>query len=120
MLVHHIVVFKRVFANVEIVAFNAGLGLGDGIGDEAIFNHIVLAYPEPFHDILQAVAAESANQIVFGRNEELRRTRVALPTGAAAELIINAPSLVALGADDMETALVLRLLSKLRIRRITT
>ena len=48
--------------------------------------------------------AEQPHQVVFERYEELRRTRVALTAGAAAQLTVDATRLVALGADDRQTA----------------
>ena len=41
---------------------------------------------------------------VFERQVEARRARVALAAGAAAQLVVDAPRLVALGADDVQAA----------------
>ena len=58
----------------------------------------------PVHQLRDALGAEEAHQVVFERQEELRRARIALTTRAAAQLAIDAPRLVALGADDVQTA----------------
>ena len=47
-----------------------------------------------------AVRAEQPHQVVFERDEELRRARVALAAGTAAQLAVDAARFVALGADD--------------------
>ena len=47
---------------------------------------------------------EETHQVVFEREEELRRARIALTAGAAAQLAVDAPRLVALGADDVQAA----------------
>ena len=48
--------------------------------------------------------AEDAHQVVFHRQVEAARARVALPSRPAAQLIVDAPRLVPLGADDVEPA----------------
>ena len=48
--------------------------------------------------------AEDAHQIVIEREIEAAFARVALTAGAAAELVVDAAGLVALGAEDEETA----------------
>ena len=48
--------------------------------------------------------AEDAHQVVLQRQEELRTARIALAARAAAELVVDAPALVALRADDAEAA----------------
>ena len=53
---------------------------------------------------LHAVAGEDAHQVVFERQVEAARARVALAAGAAAELVVDAARLVALGAEDVQAA----------------
>ncbi len=48
--------------------------------------------------------AEYAHEIVLEGQIETARSRIALAAGAAAQLIVDAPRLVALGADDVQTA----------------
>src|SRR5690606_23900494 len=47
---------------------------------------------------------EQAHEVVLERDVEAARSRVALAAGAAAELVVDAPRLVPLGADDVEAA----------------
>src|SRR5258705_13323751 len=42
------------------------------------------------------------HQVVFKRDEELARSRVALAARAPTQLIVDAPALVALGANDVQ------------------
>ena len=51
-----------------------------------------------------ALAAEDAHQVVFERQVEARAARVALAAGAAAQLVVDAARLVALGAEDVQAA----------------
>ena len=60
--------------------------------------------PELQHQILHALAAEDAQQIVLQREIEAGTAGVALAAGASAQLIVDAPRLVALGADDVQAA----------------
>src|SRR5262245_51933150 len=59
---------------------------------------------------VHALGAKDAHQIVVEREIELGAAGVALTAGAAAELIVDAPALVTLGADDVEAARLERLL----------
>ena len=53
---------------------------------------------------VHALGAEDAHQVVFEREIEQRAAGVALAAGAAAQLVVDAAALVALGADDEKTA----------------
>ncbi len=48
--------------------------------------------------------AEDAHQVVFERQVEAARAGIALAAGTAAQLVVDAPRLVALGADDVQAA----------------
>ena len=58
--------------------------------------------PELLHQAGDPVRAEDAHQVVFEREVEAGRARVALTAGAAAQLVVDAPRFVALGGDDVE------------------
>ncbi len=104
LLVHDVVVLEQVFADVEVVGLDLVLGVGDGAGDQAVLDGLALFHAEAGHQSLNALGAEDAQQVVFQRQEEARRAGIALAAGAAAQLIVDAPALVALGADDVEAA----------------
>ena len=65
---------------------------------------VVIVDAEAFHHALDLVAAEHAHQVVFQRQVEAARTRVALAGGAAAQLVVDAAGFVAFGADDVQAA----------------
>ena len=50
------------------------------------------------------VAGEEADEVVLAGEVEARLAGVALAAGAAAELVVDPPRLVALGAEDVEAA----------------
>ena len=56
------------------------------------------------HQARDAVRREALHERVLEREVEARRARVALATGAAAQLVVDAPRVVALGADDVQPA----------------
>jgi hypothetical protein len=58
----------------------------------------------PLHEAFDAVAAEAVNDIVFEGDIETGAAGVTLPSGAAAELVIDASGFMAFGADDMHAA----------------
>ena len=60
--------------------------------------------PEAFHQPGDAVGPEDAHEVVLERQVEPRRPGVALPAGAATQLVVDAARLVPLGADDVQPA----------------
>ena len=66
--------------------------------------HLALLRAHPVHQASDALRAEQAHQVVLEREEELTRARVALTAGTAAQLAIDAPRLVPLRADDVQTS----------------
>ena len=82
--VDDVVVFQQVLADVEVVALDAALGVFDGARHQAVFDGLALLHAEFVHDLLHPFGAEDAQQVVFERQEEARRARIALPAGASA------------------------------------
>src|SRR6185437_5107296 len=58
----------------------------------------------PSRCISPEMRSEDAHQIVFEREVEARRAGIALAAGAAAQLVVDAARLVALGRDDVQPA----------------
>ncbi len=67
---------------------------------------LALLRAAPVHPGRDPVGAEQPHQVVFEREEEDRLARVALAAGAAAQLPVDAPGFVPLGADDLEPGLL--------------
>ena len=64
----------------------------------------VLLEAQPLHEPGDPLRGEPLHEVVVERQVEARRARVALAAGAAAELVVDAPAVVALGADDVQAA----------------
>ena len=68
------------------------------------FDGHVLFHAQAQHEVLHALAAENAQQVVLQGEEEARAAGIALASGAAAKLVVDAPGFVALGAHDAQAA----------------
>ena len=106
LLVHHVVVFERALADLEVVLLDALLGLADGAVEQRVLQLLAFFEAHLLHVLDDLVRAEQAHQIVFERDEEVRGAGVALARAAAAQLAVDAARLVAFGADDVQAARV--------------
>ena len=104
LLVHDVVVLEQVFAGGEVLRFDLLLRALDRLGHHAVLDRHAFFHAEPLHQAGDAARAEDAHQVVFERQIEPRRAGVALAAGAAAQLVVDAPRFVALGADDVQAA----------------
>ena len=104
LLVDHVVELDDALADVEVEALDPGLGALDRLADEARLDRHVLLEAHPLHQAGDALRGEALHQVVVERQVEARRARVALAAGAAAELVVDPPAVVALGADDVQAA----------------
>ena len=64
----------------------------------------VLFHAQAQHEVLHALAAENAQQVVLQGEEEARAAGIALAAGAAAKLVVDAAGFVALGGHDVQAA----------------
>src|SRR5579859_5480600 len=103
LLVHHVVVLDHVLAGVEVHALDLLLRAGDRTRDPRVLDRLDL---EAVHQPADPVRRrpDDLHQVVFERDEEAAGARVALTARAAAELVVDASRLVALGADDVQAA----------------
>ena len=104
LLVDDVVELDDALADVEVEALDAGLGALDRLRHEARLDGDVVVEAEPLHQAGHPVRGEALHQVVLERQVEARRARVALAAGAAAELVVDAARVVALGADDVQPA----------------
>ena len=104
LLVHHVVVLEEVLADGEVLRLDLLLRALDGARHHAVLDRHAFFHAEPLHQAGDAVGPEDAHQVVFEREVEARRARVALAAGAAAQLVVDAPRLVPLGAEDVQAA----------------
>ncbi len=99
-----VVEVQQVLADVEVVRLHLALRVGDLLGDQRAFDDVVFLQAHPRHHLLYPVGGEDAHQVVFQRQVEAGRTRIALAAGTPAQLVVDAAALVALGADDVQAA----------------
>ena len=108
LLVHHVVVLEDALADQVVLLLDLALGVLDLLREHLGLDRLLLALlaggAEAVEDAVDAVAGEQAHEVVLGGEEEARLAGVALAAGAAAELVVDPPRLVALGADDVEPA----------------
>src|SRR5512140_3166356 len=103
--VHHVVVFEEMLPDVEVVPLDLLLGVLDRAVDERVLDRLPLLHPQLLHDRRDPVGAEDPEQVVLEREVEARGARVALPSRAAAQLVVDPAGLVALRPDDVEPSL---------------
>src|SRR5262249_57331284 len=89
-------------ADVEVVRLDLLLGVADGAGDEAMLDRDALLHAELLHDVLHAIGAEDAQQVVFQREVEARRSRITLPARTPAQLVVDAAGLAAPGPAGVQ------------------
>ena len=99
-----VVEFQQVLADVEVAGFDLLLRLLQRLVDPGMDDGLALFQAEPRQHAVEPVGAEDPHQIVFQRQEEFRASGIALAAGAAAQLVVDAPRFMALGADDVEPA----------------
>ena len=104
LVVGDVVVLEQLLADVEVPRFDFSLRGLDRARDHRVLDRLALGHLQHHHDAVDALAGEDAQQRVLERHVEARAARVALAAGAAAQLVVDAPRLVALGADDVQAA----------------
>ena len=104
LLVHDVVVFEQMLADVEVVRLDFLLRVFDRARYPSMLDGLVVLHPDSAHQALETVGAEDAEQVVLERHVESRRAGVALASRAAAQLVVDAARLVALGAEDVQAA----------------
>ena len=65
LLVHHIIIFDKVFTNIKIVRFHLGLSILNGPADQIVLNRLAFLHAQPLHDAGHSLAPEYPQQIVF-------------------------------------------------------
>ncbi|MCE2806030.1 MAG: hypothetical protein LW700_12590, partial [Gemmataceae bacterium] len=82
------------------------LRLLDLAGEEAPLDGLAVLHAHAGHDAGDELAVVAAHQVVIEGDEELAAAGIALAAGAASELVVDAAGIVALGADDVQAALL--------------
>ena len=102
--VHDVVVLEDVLAGLEVLRLDLALRVGDRAGDPLVLDRDVVGDLEDLEHPVDPVGLEEPHQLVLQGEVEPRLTRVALTAGPATQLVVDAPGLVPLGADDVEAA----------------
>ena len=100
--VDHVVELDDALADVEVEALDARLRALDRARHELRLDGHVLVQPQALHEPGHPFVGEALHEVVIEREVEPRRARVALSAGAATQLVVDAPRVVALRADDVQ------------------
>ena len=100
LIVHHIVEFQKLLADIKVAAFDLGLRPLERFVDPRMNDGLAFLHAELGQNAIQTLRPENAHQVVFKGKVERRTTRIALTAGPAAQLIVDTPALVPLGAKD--------------------
>ena len=101
MFVHDVVILEQLLANLEVVRLHLLLGVLNRAGHHAMLDGHPFLHAKLQHEVGDSFGSEDPEEVIFQGEIEPRRTRVALTTGSAAQLVVNPPALVSLGADDV-------------------
>ena len=108
LVVDDVVVLQEVLADLEVALFNAPLTGFERLVHPRVNNGFPFLNAEPTHDCVEPVGGEDAQKIVFQADIEFRLAGIALAAGTAAQLIVDAPAFMALGAEHIEPARIKR------------
>ena len=102
--VQHVVVLQDVLADLEVLRLDLALRRLDRAGDDLGLERHVVADAGGRHEAVDHAGVEQPHQVVLHRQVEPALARVALPAGTAAQLVVDPPRLVPLGAEHVEPA----------------
>ena len=102
--IHHVVVLQKAFAAPEVVLFDLLLGALNALGHHGVLDHVALLMPHAVHQAGNAFRAKKAHQVVFKRDKKLRRSRISLTPRASAQLAVHAARVMALCANNGQSA----------------
>ncbi len=92
LIVRDVVIFQQLLAGVEIVLLDPPLRPLDLASQHAALDRFAGLHAHPRHERLHPRRiAENTHQVIFERQVEAARARIALTAGSAAQLIVDAP-----------------------------
>src|SRR5437868_6846017 len=94
------VVDREDMADLAVLGLDLLLRALDGLDDHTVLDRHAFFHTQALHQAGDAIRSEDAHEVVFERQVESGRARIALPARAPAQLIVDAPRLVTLGRDD--------------------
>ena len=102
--VHHIVELEQLLADVEVARLDLGLRAFKRFVHPGVNDRLALFHPQRREHFFQTFTAENAHQIVFEAQEKGRLARIALTTGATAQLVVDTAAFMALGGQHEKPA----------------
>ena len=78
LVIHHIIIFQNVFANIEIARLNFLLRALQRFIDPRMHNRLAVFQAQTLQHAVHAVRAENTHQVIFKAEEKARAPRVAL------------------------------------------
>jgi hypothetical protein len=112
--IQNVIVFQKMLPDIEICTLHLGLRLRNSLRHKSHVNRHIVGNVEPFHKSFDAVAAEDAHEVILKRQKESRRTWITLTPGTPAELVVNPPRFMPLGADYVKPSNIPHGLSLIR------
>ena len=104
LIVGNVVVLEELLTNVKVAGLDFELRLFDLTRHDARFNRLAIRNAQTGHDVLHPITAEDTNQRVLSRQVEATRSSIALPSSAAAQLVIDTARLMPLSTHDAQAA----------------
>ncbi len=107
--VEDLVVLQNVLTGLEVLLLDLRLRGRDRARDHLVLDRDVVRHVGHGHHALDHLGLEQTHQVVAQREVEPGLAGVSLTAGTTAQLVVDAPRLVPLGAEDVEAAEVLDL-----------
>ncbi len=104
LVVHHVVVLQDLLADVEVARLDLLLSHLQALVHPAMRDRLAFLEAERAHHAVHALRTEDAHQVVVEREVELGAAGIALAARTAAQLVVDAAALVALGAEHVKSA----------------
>ena len=104
LLIHNLIVLQEVLTDAVVVVLDLLLGILDGLGQHLVLNLLSFRHAHGVKHIHQPLGTEQLHQVIFQGNVEAGFTRVSLTAGTSAQLVIDSSRLMALCADDLQSA----------------
>ena len=104
LIVEHIVEFQDVLADFEVAGFDFLLRFFERLVDPGMGDRLAFFETQALQNRIHALRPEDAHQIVLQAEIEFRGAGIALAARPAAQLIVDAPAFVALGAENEQAA----------------
>jgi hypothetical protein len=104
LIVHHVVIFDDLLADVVVARLDLLLRGLDRLGQPLAADRLAIGDVVAHHLGEQRVRAEDAQQIVVEAEVEARQAGVALTARTAAQLVVDAAAFMAFGAEHEQAA----------------